>query len=277
MRWSYRTVNRVDELEPHIQRLTQVFESEEGVVGVMFGGGIGRGMVDEFSDVDMYVWVRNKRCKNRLEGVYPNIHYAVEGYEFDFEFVDLEYAWSQEVPSSRWNDIKRLEMLLSKITYDPNHDIERLKARVCVFSDRERDLKLDRELAAVNWHLCNAEAWCQRGSLPHAFNSLTSAANHVIYYVYARNKKFVPDNEKWKFLWFEAQEIPETQYYKDLAELYVMGSYTESGIREKQDRLFQLLRDLRIPSGTPQHIKESYRTRPDFLKYHSKGQSGQAV
>ncbi len=82
----------------------------EGVVGIVFLGGIARGYFDNFSDIDIIIFKR----KNVDLGVKAEGEFEYRGFRIDYEIVNYE-----DLVELEWNMEMRWAFSMVKIFYDP--------------------------------------------------------------------------------------------------------------------------------------------------------------
>ncbi len=232
MKYPYKTKHNKQEAKEITAHLTNIFKNIPGVIGISFGGGIGREFFDDYSDVDVFVWVKDEATKKKVEKLYPKEDYSIKGYELDWRPMDYQEGLKQKVPSDFWNDQARLDFKLSLITHDPQNLIEKLRKRVVFMSEKEKEERMKKEFDFMRWFInYTLDAWLKRDSLPHALQAYFSALDHLLYWLYVKNGKFIPWPDKWKFLWLETGEIPESKYYQEIAELYLVRELSANKLK----------------------------------------------
>ena len=195
--------NRVGEFRRIAQNLASAISSFEGVTGIVLSGGLVRGFVDRFSDLDIIVLLdkKDERLMRRIRRI------GSDGQgRFGID-VDLE-IYSLDDLERKWGELQRWDFAHSKIIFDPNGKVRRLvekklKVRKSFWIKR---IVIAAEL--LKWYCCPpedsmgfiAEAWISRGDLASAHYSLNYAIELLLRMIFALNKEYLPP-KKWRIFY----------------------------------------------------------------------------
>jgi predicted nucleotidyltransferase len=182
-------------------RLVSQISPLEGVAGIIIIGGIVRGFVDEFSDVDVIVFLsrRNDRLLRQIREMGAN---EQEVSRID---VDLEIHLLSDFAKMRFNELDKWDFGKAEIAYDPHGEVARvLKKKLCVSKNFWKK-RVAVYTEYLKWYCCPlkkgvgtiAEAWIKRGDLASAHYCLSYAIELILDLVFALNKEFLPP-PKWK-------------------------------------------------------------------------------
>jgi predicted nucleotidyltransferase len=193
--------NRIERFRQVAERLASKIASYEGVVGIVFIGGLVRGFADRFSDLDITVFISKKDegLKRRIYNVGLS-----EGKASGID-VDLEVHFIEDFKRWKLNEADRWEFSRAKIVFDPKREVERMfgeKLRVSESFWIKRIVVCGEYL---KWYCCPpkkdvgsvAECWIERGDLLAAHYCLNYAIELLIRIVYALNREFLPA-PKWR-------------------------------------------------------------------------------
>ncbi|MEM3458986.1 MAG: DUF4037 domain-containing protein [Candidatus Bathyarchaeia archaeon] len=193
--------NRIEVFRKAAEQLVSRISSFDGVVGIVFLGGLVRGFADRFSDLDVTVFLgdADEGLVRRVRGVVSEVEkrFGVE--------TDVMVHVLSEFRRWRWDEADRWELSRAEIVYDPKGEVKR------IFEDKLRlpkDLWTKRIAVCaeyLRWCACPpregvgtvAESWIERGDLASAHYCLDYALELLIRLVYALNKEFLAP-PKWR-------------------------------------------------------------------------------
>jgi len=175
------------------------------VAGIAFLGGLVRGFVDKYSDLDITVFLdkRDELLRRRLYKIGVE-----EGKRLGVD-VDLEIHYLSDVKRWKWNETERWDFSHAKIAFDPNGQIKRmLRTKLKV----PKDYWIERIVICaeyMKWYCCPpregvgtiAEAWIDRGDLLAAHYCLNYSVDLLFRVVFALSKEFLPP-QKWRVFYF---------------------------------------------------------------------------
>jgi len=222
--------------ENQIRKFRQVAEglvskivSFEDVAGVVFIGGLVRGFVDKFSDLDIIVFLTRRdeqvRRKIRDLGVVEQKRLGID--------VDLEVHFLEDFERWKWDEVDKWEFSRAEIVFDPKGEIKN------VFREKLRVPKsfwVKRIVVCgeyLKWYCCPlreevgtvAECWIERGDLVAAHYCLNYAADLLVRIVFALNKEFLPA-PKWRIFYsYGLKWLPEN-YRRLVDEALLVKSFS---------------------------------------------------
>ncbi|MBO3754064.1 MAG: nucleotidyltransferase domain-containing protein [Candidatus Brockarchaeota archaeon] len=206
-----------------------------GVVGIVFLGGVARGYFNRFSDVDIIVF---KRRKARL-GMKREDEVEYKGFVIDYEIVDYE-----DKLESEWDMEARWAFSTARIFYDPEGKIGKLIARKVCLKEREKKWMIIEGLTQSEWY-CNtvSESWVHRGDMVSAHRSINLALEYLFKALFGLNNQLLP-SEKW--LAYQAQQLswlPEG-FNKMLREITLVREVSIRELRRRRSALNNLWRQM---------------------------------
>lgn len=184
--------------------LVEKIVANEDVEGVIFIGGLVRGFVDRYSDLDVTVFLGREDAALRRR-IYELA--SAEERRSDIE-VDLEVHVLQDFAKRKWSEAERFEFSKAEIVFDRNGKVAKLF---------EKRLKVPREfwvkrLAVcaeyLKWYCCPlrvsvgtvAEAWVDRGDLAAAHYCVSYGVDLFLEALFAVNGEFLPP-PKWRIFY----------------------------------------------------------------------------
>jgi len=229
--------------ENQIRKFRQVAEglvskivSFEGVTGIVFIGGLVRGFVDRFSDLDIIVFLSRRdelvRRKIRDLGLDEQKRLGVD--------VDLEVHFLEDFKKWKWDEVDKWEFSRAEIVFDPKGEVKR------VFGEKLRvrkDFWVKRIVVCgeyLKWYCCPpkrdvgtvAECWVERGDLVAAHYCLNYTVELLIRVIYALNGEFLPA-PKWRIFYsYGLKWLPEG-YKRLLGEALLVKSFSEKDFNRR--------------------------------------------
>jgi hypothetical protein len=242
----YRSSNRHKEFLRAAKRIAARVSTIDGVVGILGTGCIGRGHCDDYSDLDLIVYAHRHACrdldKNILIG---GIRY--KGIELDTPVECYEKALAHKSPSKYWSQVMRWDRENSIILYDTRNRIRDLLRRKLVFPDSEQRRIMARQEEKVADRLVyEFELWKRRGRPLNLALVLMHAVEHILLWIYARNKKFQPYLDKWLFYHLETRAVPEAGYLDILRQPFIGSVRTVAEAERMRADLLDLVDRLGI-------------------------------
>jgi predicted nucleotidyltransferase len=258
--------NRIEAFRKIAELLKSKIVTYEGVSGVVFAGGLIRGFVDKYSDVDIIVLLSEKdedlRKKIRKIGEDGQRRSGVD--------VDLEVHFLEDFRTRKWDEMARWDFSHSEIVFDPEEKVRKL------FEKRLRVPKsfwLKRIVIYgeyVKWYCCPprdnvgtiAQTWVDRGDLISAHYCLDYALGLQIRMIFALNKEFLPP-PKWEiFCSYTLKWLPPN-YRKLVGEALTVRSLSERDLdrrlRAARELWRKILPKIREETGlTPELISRQY-------------------
>jgi predicted nucleotidyltransferase len=179
--------------------------SYKGVTGIVFTGGLVRGFMDKFSDLDIIVFLdrRDEKLRKRIYSLGLK-----EGKRSHID-IDLEVHFLEDFKKWKWDEVDKWEFSRAKIVFDPEgkiNEVFREKLRL------SKDFWIKRIVVCaeyLKWYCCPpreevgtvAESWIERGDWVAAHYCLNYAVDLLIRITFALNRESLPA-PKWRMFYF---------------------------------------------------------------------------
>lgn len=258
----YKGQNRYNEFLSAAKIISSKISKIDGVVGILATGGLGRGYCDDYSDLDLTVYVDDKKLEEIKK--YIAIGYLrYKNIELDTPVESYQKALNQKSPSEYWSQVNRWDKHNSKILFDTNDKIKNLLKEKLIFPEWEQKKLLEEHREGINEHsVYTFELWEKRSSLVNMTYSLIQASEHLILWIYAKNRKFQPYIPKWFFYYLENNFIPESKYFNVIKKIYT-GPI-------KTIRQVKIIRNQIIKLSEQVGIKFNYKNTNEFFEKNRK-------
>jgi hypothetical protein len=243
----YKSKNRYKEFLRAAKIISKKISTIPGVVGILATGGIGRGHCDHYSDLDLIVYVTEKKLRelDKLIAVGWLCH---KGIDLDTPVESYDRALKRKSPSSYWSQVMRWDRGNSKILFDSKNRMRNLLEEKLVFPDWEQKKLMRKHSHELTDHLIYGfEMWEKRGGPANVAHELIQAAEHLILWIYAKNKKFQPYRPKWLFYHLENGSVPEAKYLEAIRSPFVEPLKKRSDARKIRKDLIALCDRLGVP------------------------------
>lgn len=245
----YKSKNRYDEFLSAARIISEKISKIEGVMGILATGGIGRGFCDDYSDLDLIVYVDDKKVK-KIEKYIAVGYLRYKEIELDTPVVSYQKAKNHKSPSDYWSQVKRWDRENSQILFDVDNKIKSMLKEKLVFPDWEQKKLLKKYRQGIEEHLkYNFEMWKKRGDLINLSDSLIRTTEHLILWIYAKNKKFQPYIPKWLFYYLENNLIPESKFFNVIKKPYIESFKTIKQARRIRNELLELCQKIGVEFG----------------------------
>ena len=246
---TYTGKNRYNEFLSAAKIISKKISRVEGVMGVLATGGLGRGYCDDYSDLDLIVYVDDKKVKE-IEKYIAVGYLRYKEIEFDTPVESYKKALNHKSPSKYWSQVMRWDRENSQILFDTEDKIKNLLKEKLVFPDWEQKKLLRRHRQGVEDHLkYNSGMWEKRGNPINLSDSLIRATEHLILWIYAKNKKFQPYIPKWLFYHLENDFVPESKYFDIIKKPYLNSLKTINQARKTKNELLKLGQKIGLKFG----------------------------
>jgi len=242
----YKSKNRYKEFLSAAKTISRKISKIDGVVGILATGGLGRGHCDDFSDLDLIVYADEKKAKE-IEKYIAVGFLRHKEIELDTPVVSYQKALNERSPSRYWSQVLRWDRENSQILFDKDGKIAKLLKEKLVFPDSEQKRILSYHGQLVD-DLLNYDfrLWQKRGEVINMAHCLVRAAEHIILWIYAKNKKFRPYTVKWLFYHLENNSVPEARYFNIIKKAYLDPIKTRKQANRIRHGLVKLCKKLGI-------------------------------
>jgi len=233
----YHNTNRYREFLSAAKIISKKIARIRGVVGIIATGGIGRGYCDGYSDLDLIVYADDNRTKD-IRNYIAVGWLAYKGIELDTPVESYQKALNHKSPSRYWSQVIRWDRENSKVLFDPNDKIKKLLEKKLVFPDWEQKRLLRKYCWEIELHLKHYfEMWEKRGEIVNLAQTLIRAAENIVLWIYAKNRKFQPYIPKWLFYHLENKAVSESQFFDIIKKPFLEPIETIRRARQIQKEL----------------------------------------
>jgi predicted nucleotidyltransferase len=258
--------------ENQIRKFRQVAEglvskivSFEDVAGIVFIGGLVRGFVDKFSDMDIIVFLsrRDEQLRKKIRDLGSDRQRRL-GID-----VDLEVHFLEDFKKWKWGEVDKWEFSRAEIAFDPKGELKKMfgeKLRVSKSFWVKRIVVCGEYL---KWYCCPpkgdvgtmAECWIERGDLVSAHYCLDYAVELLIRVTYALNREFLPA-PKWKIFYsYGLKWLPEG-YERLVGEALLVKSFSVKDFMRRLEAIrkvwCELLPKIREETGLTTELITKY-------------------
>jgi len=203
------------------------FIKDSNIVGINLSGGISRGTGDEFSELDINFYVKNKKKK----GLPPEKDINVNGVWFDFHIFDFEKEKKKE-----WEMSYRWDSKNSRIMFDRNNFIKKLFRDKTMFKKGERE-RLIKELSQkFDWSIQLSEIFEVRRDLINAHLLVNQALDTLIDIYFLKNGQLIP-HFKWKYNLFSKLRKPNQKFKKEIFHLFLIKNFSSKELKKRINKL----------------------------------------
>ncbi len=235
--------NQIKKLKHVADILVFKVASQDGVEGIVLLGGLVRGFVDRFSDLDVLVFLskKDKELMARIHKIGGD-----EGKRSGID-VDLEIHVLKNFRKLEWNETDRWDFSKAKIVYD---SVGRVDMTFKEKSTLQNDFwvkRIVRYAEHLKWYCCPpkrkigtvAGSWIERGDLIAAHHCLSYSVDLLLKMVFALNKEFLPP-PKWRVFYSRNLKwLPE-----DYEELITQGMRIEDFSSKEFNRRLKAIQQL---------------------------------
>jgi predicted nucleotidyltransferase len=235
----YQGENRYEEFLERARTISEKISTIDGVVGILATGGLGRGFCDDYSDLDLIVYVDDDKLDEISEYIAVGVRY--QGIELDTPVESFDEALAQPVPSDYWSQVMRWDRQNSQILHDTDDRLRDLLQSKLIFPEEERQQIMEKHRNEVEEKLrFELEMWDSRGDIHNMSHALRQGAEHLILWIYAKNGEFQPYIPKWIFYHLENGFVPESEHFEQIKDAYSKPIETIDQVRAVQRKLVEL-------------------------------------
>jgi len=244
--------NRIEEPRKIAAQIVSDISSLEGVSGLVFEGGLARGFMDKYSDLDITVLLA-KEDEGLVERIRKIASHAEKHGGID---VDLEVHQMDEL-KRKWSEIERWDYSHAQIVLDADGEVRKLLEEKLSVSTEFWVRRIVICSVLQSWYCCPqrkadctiAEMWIDRGDPISAHYCVNYGVDLMLKTLFALNREFWPP-QKWRiFHSYQLRWTPDG--YRGLLEEAIKLRSTS------EDELARRLRALRsIWEGTVPKIEE---------------------
>ena len=235
-----KTKDRNKEYSEIAKKYSKKISEYDGVIGVTIGGGIGRGHSDEFSDIDIFIFLDSKTYRKwKMKSPIPEGDHHYEDYWIETEFFDYE-----EEKERVWGIEERWERKHHIILFDKNSKIKNLYKKKLIFGEKEKKKIYEHLSDKTGWYIAELpNVWIKRGNIPQAHYVMNTGIDWIIEYIFLQNNYFTPW-AKWKLYYaFLMDKLPK-DFRKNILEAMKIKDYTKKDVLRRQKILIKILKQL---------------------------------
>ncbi|HDH91700.1 MAG TPA: DUF4037 domain-containing protein [Candidatus Aenigmarchaeota archaeon] len=203
----------------------------DGVVGIVFLGGIARGYFDKFADIDIIIF---KKKKAKL-GVKHEDEIEYKGFKIDYEIANYEDSLKTE-----WETEKRWAFSNAKIFYDPEGKIKALINRKVRLKNKERKWMIIEGMTQSEWY-CNhcSELWLYRKDIISAHYSISLALEYLMRALFGLNNQLLPA-KKWLIYQVQRLKWLPKGFNEKLKEIMLVKDFSVKELKRRRNALIYL-------------------------------------
>ncbi len=238
--------NHIKEFRATAGRMADRIEKVDGVIGMIFLGGLAREYADRYSDIDITVFVRKRDADlvKRMRAIVGEEE-AISGFEADLEIHEVE-----EFEEREWTEMDRWELGNAEIVYDPEGRIKRLMEKGLTVPE---DFWIDRIAACytyLSWYCCPrkglptvAEICMERGDPVSAHHCVSYSIDLFMDLLFAINRKFVPP-PKWKVSYCRELDWIPKDFDSKLRKAMIISNMTSEQLAQRLKALKSMWREV---------------------------------
>lgn len=233
------TENRVNEFRAELARQLPNFTVLPGVLGVTLNGGVARGYADQYSEIDLTLFLETSAYCQWQQGRAP-ITLGIckmDGWLYDIKVVD--YYQERE---RTWDMVELWDLSYAQILWDPQELLNSL------FAEKLKTGPLLTETEGLMfdsfWHFRLAgDIWIHRGDSLQGHFVLNNAVMSLLKVVYLLNDEFVP-HDKWIVHFTRSLQWQPRNWSARLAQLFVIRDTTLESLKHRQLVIEQLYHEI---------------------------------
>lgn len=258
----YKGKNRYNEFLSAAKIVSGKISKINGIVGILATGGLSRYYCDDYSDLDLIIYADDKKLKE-IKKYIATGYLRYKNIELDAPVESYRKALNQKSPSEYWSQVARWDKENSQILFDTNDKIKNLLKKKLIFPDWEQKDLLEEHREGINEYSMYAfELWEKRGSLINTKHSLIQSIEHLVLWIYAKNKKFQPYTSKWLFYYLENDLVFESKYFNLIKKLYLSPTKTIKQARNARNEVIKLSKKLGVKfdyENTKEFFERDYK------------------
>jgi len=258
--------NQIRKFRQVADELVSKIVSLDKVVGIVFLGGLARGFIDKFSDLDITVFLNEKdehvrtqiynlglaAAKQHNVGIDLEVHFLDEFKKWKLGEAEKWYFASAHIVFDLKGEVKK--MFEEKLKVSRNFWLKRLvvcseylKWYCCPFKEDEA---------------CMAEAWIERGDLVTAHYCLNYAVDLLLKTIFALNKEFLPA-PKWRLFYSNQLKWLPKGYNRLITEALNVKDFSVADFKRRLTVIRKIWSEI-----VPKIEQETGLTREQLSKYY---------
>lgn len=234
-----KTENKISDFLAALQGKLDDFKNLEGVCGITLNGGMSRGYADQFSEIDLVIFLNQDTYNlwNNGKSPVPTGITKFNNYLYDIKLVNLE----EEKHKSRDN-IALWDLSYAKVLYDPSGEIKKLIEDK--LNDKPRQLQAEGLLFSCWWYFRLAgDIWIYRGDIAQGHYILNGAVTKLVEALFQVNGEYIP-HEKWIIHFSRTLSWTPDQWEERLLEAMNTGDFSHENLIQRQTAIEKLWEDI---------------------------------
>ncbi len=245
----FKGENRILQFEESAGRIVSEVSTLDGVVGIVFLGGLVRGFTDRSSDLDITVFLDEEdqglRRKIGRIGLEEQKRTGVD--------VDLEVHCLENFERKRWSEVDRWDYSIAKVVFDPIGKVTKMISTKLEVPEEFWVRRVVLCAEYMKWYCCPpsnnigtiAETSVERGDLATAQYCLNYGLDLLFRTLFAINKTFLPP-QKWRLIY--ARNLPwlPRNYESTLADLLTVKSISKKDVSRRIGLIRSLWSDMSV-------------------------------
>jgi hypothetical protein len=222
-------VDRTKKYSVVAESVNQKIVQKPGVIGVISIGRFATSQSDEFSDLDLIVFVDKSEFQNWSNQKYlPINNQTVEGVWVDIKIYDY-----QEECLKEWSQERRQERLNAKILFDKEGKVSRLLEKKLIWYENEQRELIERLVKRANWYIQEVVwIWFWRGDIFQAHYCLNQALDWLLEYCYVSKNRFIPFG-KWKYHLIRKQKLVSVRLIRKIEQFTLIRDVSERELKSR--------------------------------------------
>jgi hypothetical protein len=243
MNTRFKTKNLSKKLLQGTQQYIDEIKTFPEVIGILITGGLARGFTDQFSDIDIELFL-NKKDFGKWERKSPiELNRKLYNNDVEIEFFNFDEHNDENNDNSIWTMENRWDKSHSKLVYDPNGKVQKLLKSKVIFRRNELKNSIKRAHTYAYWFgNMIAESWLERGDILSASSSINIAMDNLINFLFLINGEFIP-HKKWKFFYVKELSSLPMDFSEKFNKIYLAKTDTAENIKDRINSFAELLKD----------------------------------
>ena len=227
----------MENIEEYVKQLS----ANQDVVGITLAGGLSRGYVDQLSEIDLNIYLRENRLQDWIEGKGPLPQGDHQGtkYHMDVSFLSL-----QAESKTYWSLQKKWDASYTKVLYDPTGIIEKVIDSKDVFTaDEKQGIAMGNYLDCVYFGDIVVRQWILRGDPLVANQMICKGIPALCNLLFLANDEY-PPFVKWLINYSYNLQWKPQNWKKRLEEITLIKELTISEVQRRSSEFMRLYREV---------------------------------
>lgn len=235
--------DKIKSLRENVKKL----KKRKNVRGIFLAGSYGRNEQHEYSDIDLYVIVKEPVRKYVKDPWEPLHIIFLTINQLKKRFRQMDWIFSRPL------------VLNGKILYDPEGLIKSLRKEIKPYPEDIRQFELRANVMHTKMQLSRAQYAFKRGDYPSAIYFMIKCAEEILFFFYVFNKIYLESERK---LLEDRNKIKNKP--KNFEKRLIKGAYLnfkKKGIEKRMLILESLIKEIENI-----YSKEEKNWRPEYIK-----------